>query len=207
MKHTLLTVSLLSAAASLSAQAAGATKLSYDSIRLGYVQSEEIKGIGISGSALLGEHVLIGGSYQDLSARTLDDVDGEANSVSLGVRFGAGSGDIIIGGSYGQLQGAGIDGGTAIVLAANVTSFDIAYRYAFSSSFEGLVSYSRVRTEVAVGAFDFDTGAAAAAAASSSDNVFGLAVRYNLNSAVDVTLGYSWIDSDGSWSLSAGYNF
>ena len=77
MKNTLLTVSLLSAAAALSAQSAGSPKMSYDFIRAGYVQGEEIKGIAVSGTALLGEHVLIGGSYQDLTARNLDDVDGE----------------------------------------------------------------------------------------------------------------------------------
>ena len=129
MKHTLLTVSLLSAAAALSAQSAGSPKMSYDFIRAGYVQGEEIKGLAISGTALLGEHVLIGGSYQDLTARNLDDVDGEASTFNLGARFGVGSGDIIIGASYGQLQGAGIDGGSVVAVAANVTSLGIAYRH------------------------------------------------------------------------------
>ena len=207
MKHTLLTVSLLSAAAALSAQSVGSPKMSYDFIRAGYVQGEEIRGVGISGTALLGEYVLIGGSYQDLTARNLEDVDGEANTVNLGARFGVGSGDIIIGASYGQLQGSGFDGATAVVVAANVTTLGVAYRHAFNEMWEGFVSYDRVRTEYAGGSVDLNTGAAYVGGASQSDNQFGIAVRCNVTKEFDVTAGYSWIDGDGALSISAGYNF
>jgi hypothetical protein len=207
MKHTLLTVSVLSAAAALSAQSVGSPKMSYDFIRAGYVQSEEIKGYGISGTALLGDHVLVGGSYQDLTARNLDDVDGEATSFNLGARFGVGSGDIIIGASYGQLQGAGVDGGSVVAVAANVTSLGVTYRHSFNETWEAFVSYDRVRTEYAAGTYDLDTGDALAGAASQSDNMFGLAVRCNVTKEIDVTVGYAWVDGDGAFSLSAGYNF
>jgi hypothetical protein len=207
MKHTLLTVSLLSAAAALSAQSAGSPKMSYDFIRAGYVQSEEIKGYGISGTALLGDHVLVGGSYQDLTARNLDDVDGEATSFNLGARFGVGSGDIIIGASYGQLQGAGVDGGSVVAVAANVTSLGVTYRHSFNETWEAFVSYDRVRTEYAAGTYDLDTGDALVGAASQSDNMFGVAVRCNVTKEIDVTVGYAWVDGDGAFSLSAGYNF
>ena len=207
MKNTLLTVSLLSAAAALSAQSAGSPKMSYDFIRAGYVQGEEIKGLAISGTALLGEHVLIGGSYQDLTARNLDDVDGEASTFNLGARFGVGSGDIIIGASYGQLQGAGFDGATAVAVAANVTSLGIAYRHSVNETWEAFVSYDRVRTEYAAGSYDLDTGAALVGAASQSDNQFGVAVRCNVSKEIDVTVGYAWVDGDGAFSISAGYNF
>jgi hypothetical protein len=205
MKHTLLTVTLLSAAAAVSAQSAGSPKMSYDFIRAGYVQGEEIKGIALSGTALLGEHVLIGGSYQDLTARNL--VDGEASTFNLGARFGVGSGDIIIGASYGQLQGAGVDGGSVVAVAANVTSLGIAYRHSFSETWEAFVSYDRVRTEYAAGSYDLSTGTALVGAASQSDNQFGVAVRCNVSKEIDVTFGYAWVDGDGAWSLSAGYNF
>ena len=207
MKHTLLTVSLLSAAAALSAQSVGSPKMSYDFIRAGYVQSEEIKGYGISGTALLGDHVLVGGSYQDLTARNLDDVDGEATSFNLGARFGVGSGDIIIGASYGQLQGAGVDGGSVVAVAANVTSLGVTYRHSFNETWEAFVSYDRVRTEYAAGTYDLDTGDALVGAASQSDNMFGVAVRCNVTKEIDVTVGYAWVDGDGAFSLSAGYNF
>ena len=207
MKHTLLTVSLLSAAAALSAQGAGSPKMSYDFIRAGYVQSEEIRGYGISGTALLGDHVLVGGSYQDLTARNLDDVDGEATSFNLGARFGVGSGDIIIGASYGQLQGAGVDGGSVVAVAANVTSLGVTYRHSFNETWEAFVSYDRVRTEYAAGTYDLDTGDALVGAASQSDNMFGVAVRCNVTKEIDVTVGYAWVDGDGAFSLSAGYNF
>jgi hypothetical protein len=207
MKHTLLTVSLLSAAAALSAQSVGSPKMSYDFIRAGYVQSEEIRGYGISGTALLGDHVLVGGSYQDLTARNLDDVDGEATSFNLGARFGVGSGDIIIGASYGQLQGAGVDGGSVVAVAANVTSLGVTYRHSFNETWEAFVSYDRVRTEYAAGTYDLDTGDALVGAASQSDNMFGVAVRCNVTKEIDVTVGYAWVDGDGAFSLSAGYNF
>jgi hypothetical protein len=207
MKHTLLTVSLLSAAAALSAQSAGSPKMSYDFIRAGYVQGEEIRGVGISGTALLGEYVLIGGSYQDLTARNLDDVDGEANTVNLGARFGVGSGDIIISASYGQLQAGGVDGGSAVALAANVTSLGFAYRHSFNDMWEAFVSYDRVRTEYGAGSVDLYSGDAYIGAASQSDNMFGVAVRCNVTKEFDVTAGYSWVDGEGALSISAGYNF
>ena len=207
MKHTLLTVSLLSAAAALSAQSAGSPKMSYDYIRAGYVQGEEIKGLGLSGNALLGEHVLIGGSYQDLTARNLDDVDGEATTFHLGARFGVGSGDIIVTASYGQLQGAGFDGASAVAVAANVTSLGVAYRHSFNETWEAFFSYDRIRTEYAAGSYDLDTGAAFVGAASQSDNMFGVAVRCNVTKEIDVTAGYAWIGGDGAFSISAGYNF
>ena len=207
MKHTLLTVSLLSAASALSAQGLGSPKMSYDFIRAGYVQSDEIRGYGLSGTALLGEHVLIGGSYQDLTARNLDDVDGEATSFSLGARFGVGSGDIIVSASYGQLQGAGFDGLNAVAVAANVSSLGVTYRHSFNETWEAFVSYDRVRTEYAAGSYDLASGLLYGAAASQSDNQFGVAVRCNVTKELDITAGYSWIDGEGAWSLSAGYNF
>jgi hypothetical protein len=207
MKRTLLNVSLLSAAAALSAQSAGSPKMSYDFIRAGYVQGEEIKGIAFSGTALLGENILIGGSYQDLTARNLDDVDGEASTFNLGARFGVGSGDIIVSASYGQLQGSGVDGGAVVGVTANVTTLGVGYRHSFNDTWEAFVSYDRVRTEYAGGSYDLGTGLLYAGAASQSDNQFGVAVRCNVSKEIDVTFGYAWVDGDGAWSLSAGYNF
>jgi len=34
-----------------------------------------------------------------------------------------------------------------------------------------------------------------------------VAVRCNVTKEIDVTVGYAWIDGDGAFSLSAGYNF
>ena len=46
-----------------------------------------------------------------------------------------------------------------------------------------------------------------AAADSQSDNQFGVAVRCNVTKELDVTVGYAWVDGDGAFSISAGYNF
>jgi hypothetical protein len=181
--------------------------MSYDYIRAGYTQGEEIKGVSVSGLALLGEHVLIGGSYQDLTARNFTDVDGEASTFNLGARFGVGSGDIIIGASYGQLQAAGVDGNVGVAVAANVTSLGITYRHSFNDQWEAFVSYERIRTEYAAGSVDLDTGAAFVGADSQNDNQFGVALRCNVTKEFDVTAAYSWIDGNGALSISAGYNF
>ena len=207
MKYPLLTVSLLSVAATLSAQSIGSPKMSYDFVRVGYVQGEEIKGIAVSGNALLGEHILIGGSYQDLTARNLDNVAGEATTVHLGARFGIGSGDIIVNAAYGQLQGSGVHGGRIVAVAANTTSLGLTYRHSFSQMWEAFVSYDRVRSEYAAGSYDLDTGAAYVGAASQSDNMFGVAVRCNVTKEFDVTAGYYRIGGNGALSISAGYNF
>ncbi len=69
------------------------------------------------------------------------------------------------------------------------------------------MSYSRVRNELAAGSYNLNTLAAVGASTTLSDNVFGLALRYNLTRALDVTAGYNWTGSDGAVSVSAGYNF
>ena len=67
--------------------------------------------------------------------------------------------------------------------------------------------YDRVRTEYAAGSYDLSTGLALVGADSQSDNQFGVAVRCNVTKEIDVTVGYAWVDGDGAFSLSAGYNF
>jgi hypothetical protein len=69
------------------------------------------------------------------------------------------------------------------------------------------VSYDRVRTEYAAGSYDLSTGLALGTADSQSDNQFGVAVRCNVSKEIDVTVGYAWVDGDGAFSISAGYNF
>jgi hypothetical protein len=64
-----------------------------------------------------------------------------------------------------------------------------------------------VRTELAAGSYNLNTLAAVGASTTLSDNVFGLALRYNLTRVLDVTVGYNWTGSDGAVSVSAGYNF
>lgn len=205
MTKNILTLAILTAAASAFGQTS--PKMSYDMIRLGYAQSDEIDGWGISGSALLGEHVIVSGAYQDLSARNLDDVDGKSAGFGLGIRFGVGSGDIIVGASFAQLNGSGFDGGAAVAIGADVTTYGITYRHSFSEAIEGFLSYNRTKLEYVAAGVDLDTGAAVAIGNSVSDDQFGVALRYNFSKQFDVTAGYNWVDGDGAWSVSAGYNF
>jgi len=206
MKHTLLTLTLLSAAAGLSAQSAGSPNMSYDFVRLGYAQTKELDGLTVSASALLGDHIIVGGEFQDVEGRKFN-ASGEATSFLLGARFGVGSGDIIISGSYGQLQGVAVDGATVGLLAGNVKSIGVTYRHSFNETWEAFVGLSRIRTEVAAGSFDLDSGDFGVGASSTSDTSFSVAVRCNLSKEFDITAGHSWIDGQGGWSLSVGYNF
>ena len=156
MNTPLLTVALLSAAAALSAQTASSPSMSYDSIRVthdgplsGGVESGKLSGFGVSGSVLLGEKILVGASWRDFNSE--NSLEGDIKSLSLGYRLGVGSGDIIIGASYGQAKGEGYNGASALIIDADIMALSLTYRHAFSSSFEGFVSYSRVRTELAAG--------------------------------------------------------
>jgi hypothetical protein len=206
MKHTLLTVSLLSAASALSAQGLGSPKMSYDYIRAGYAQEKYLDGMNVSANALLGDHIIVGGQYQDLNGRGFNG-SGESTAFSLGARFGVGSGDIIVSASYGQLQGAAVDAATLYVLAANTTVLSVTYRHSFSETWEAFVGVSNIRTEWAAGGYDFATGDFGVGAYSTSDTGASIAVRCNVTKEFDVTAGYSWIDGEGAWSISAGYNF
>jgi predicted porin len=205
MQKTYLMLAFLVSASAAFGQTS--PKMSYDMVRVGYAQSDEIEGWGVSGSALLGDHVIVTGGYQDLSARNLDDVDGKSAGFGLGLRYGVGSGDIIVGASFAQLTGSGVDGGVAVAIGADVTSYGITYRHSFSQALEGFVSYSRVKLEYVAAGVDLDTGAAVAIGDSVSDDQFSVALRYNFNPNVDLTAGYTWVDGDGGWSVSLGYNF
>jgi hypothetical protein len=205
MKNTLLTVSLLSAAAAASAQSASPA-MSYDFVRVGFAQTKELDGMNVSASALLGDHIIVGGEYQDLDGRNFNG-SGEGTSFLLGARFGVGSGDIIISGSYGQLQGGAVDAGTAYVLAGNATTLSVTYRHSFSETWEAFVGVSNIRTEWAAGGYDFNTGDFGAEANSSSDNAVSVAVRCNLSKEFDITASNGWVDGESTWSISVGYNF
>jgi len=206
MKNTLLTVSLLSAAAALSAQSSSPA-MSYDFVRVGFAQEKYLDGLTVSGSALLGDHIIVGGEYRDLNGRGFNG-GGEATAFNLGARFGVGYGDIIISASYGQLQGSAINEDDELgVLAGNQTTLSLTYRHSFSDTWEAFVGVSNIRTEAAMGAFNFDTGDFNVGAGRSSDSAVSVAVRCNLSKEFDITASNVWVDGDATWSLSVGYNF
>jgi hypothetical protein len=206
MKNTLLTVSLLSAAAAASAQSASPA-MSYDFVRVGFAQEKFLDGLTVSGSALLGDHIIVGGEYRDLNGRGFNG-GGEGTAFNLGARFGVGYGDIIISASYGQLQGSAVDeDGDIGVLAGNQTTLSVTYRHSFNETWEAFIGVSNIRTEAAAGSFNFDTEEFALGAGSSSDNAVSIAVRCNLSKEFDITASNAWVDGDATWSLSVGYNF
>ena len=181
--------------------------MSYDFVRVGFAQEKYLDGMTVSGSALLGDHIIVGGEYRDLNGRGFNG-GGEGTTFNLGARFGVGYGDIIIAASYGQIQGSGIDdAGDLQVLAGNQTSLSVTYRHAFNETWEAFIGVSNVRTEAAAGSFNFDTGDFGVGAFRSSDNAVSIALRCNLSKEFDITATHGWIAGQSTWSLSAGYNF
>ena len=89
MNTPLLTVALLSAAAALSAQSAASPKMSYDSIRIthdgklsGGTESGKLTGLGVSGSVLFGEHIVVGAAWRDFNSE--NSLEGDIKALSLG---------------------------------------------------------------------------------------------------------------------------
>lgn len=213
MKHTYLTIPVLLAAAALSAQSAGNSAagtpnpsgLVYERIGVGYVQNDAYDGIHLSGSAILGDALLVGGSYSDIEGRKLfSGVSGDYSRFQLGYVFYVGTGDVIVTAGYGQ----GNMYNDLAVVVQDEFAFGIAYRQAIGAGFEFTVGYTRVETTLA-GLYD-DGTLFGADASDENANVFILGLRYNLSREFDVTANYSFQDEDVGGdllSVSAGYNF
>ena len=206
MKNTLMTVSLLSAAAALSA--AGSTNstpnpsgLVYERIGAGYVQNEVFSGFTLSGAAFVNESLLIGGSYSNIDGRKgYADTSGELSRFNLSYVLYVGAGDIIFGTSYGQ----GNMYSDSEVVVADEMIFGITYRQAINENFEFSLGFNRVSSKAGyVGISGFD-------AQDVDGSAFNLAVRCNITREFDVTAAYTLQkDSLGgnTLNLSVGYNF
>lgn len=208
MKNTtLLTLTLLAASSAAFAQASNKSGLNYDRVSVGYSSGSDIRSWDFSGTALLGEHVLIGGTYSDLKFKNLGSTTGTGTGFQVGGKFTAGPGDIIVTLGYAQLQAAGLVGSTAVLAAGENTQLGLAWRSKINDSLEYTVSYSRNRVNVVSGGYDLSTGTASANGTSNSENQFGVFLRYNFSKSFDANIGYSHTTGSNIWSLSAGYNF
>jgi hypothetical protein len=209
MKNTtLLTLTLLAASSAAFAQSSlNKSGLSYDRVSVGYSSSSDVREFGVSATALLGDNVLVSGTYQDVKFKNFGSVSGTATGFGLGYKFGVGSGDLVLSLGYAQLQAAGLSGATVIAAAGEATTLGLAWRQKISDSLEYGVSYTYSRTNVVSGGYDLVSGATASNGSSTNDSQLGLSLRYNLTKAFDVTAGYTFAKGSNIWSLSAGYNF
>ena len=203
MKHTPILLLTLVAASASAAQYGVLHDLNYNRFGVGYESDKYLKSVVVSGEAKLGEYLLVGGSYSDVTGKGADEgLDGKFSRFGLGLVFNAGPGDIIIRGSYGQgnLENADF---TAFGVA-DETSVGVSYRAALGDGFEGEFGYARVHTRVA------GTNLDAAAAFIKNDNVFKASLRYNITKNIDATVSYAFrskVVGGNSFGLSAGYSF
>ena len=200
MKHTPILLLTLVAA---SASAAVGNELNYNRIGVGYESNDLLKSTVISGEAKLGEYVLVGGSYSDVTGKGDNNgYDGNIVRFGIGAVFSAGPGDLIFRASYGQGNIATADFDSAGV--ADERSYGLSYRAVIGAGFEGELGYSRVRTRMA-GYNTVDI-----AAGTFTDDVFKATLRYNISKNFDVSLAYSFQDKmvgGDNFGISAGYSF
>jgi hypothetical protein len=202
MKYTpILLLTLV--AASASAAVGTENSLNYNRIGVGYESNDLLKSFVVSGEAKLGEYVLVGGSYSDVSGKGDNDgYDGNIVRFGLGAVFTAGPGDLIFRASYGQGNIATDNFDSAGV--ADERAYGLSYRAVIGAGFEGELGYSRVRTRMA--GYDGFGGAAGIL----SDNVFKATLRHNFSKNLDVRLTYLFQDDfigGDTFGISAGYSF
>jgi hypothetical protein len=202
MKHTPILLLTLVAASASAAPGLG-NELNYNRVGVGYESNDLLKSVVISGEAKLGDYVLVGGSYSDVTGKGDNDgYDGNIVRFGLGAVFTAGPGDLIFRASYGQGNIATADFDSAGV--ADERAYGLSYRANIGAGFEGELGYSRVRTRMA--GYDGFAGAAGIL----SDNVFKVTLRHNFTKNLDVRLTYlfqaDFIGGD-TFGVSAGYSF
>ena len=196
MKHTPILLLTLVAAAASAAPVSG-SGLNYNRFSVGYETDDLLASTVVSGEAKLGDFLLVGGNYSDVSGKDIyNGTHGKIIRASLGAAVNAGPGDIIVRASYGQGNLTdGVDVGVA-----DERSYGISYRSALGAGFEGEVGYARVRTRIPLGPVLF----------TSNDDVASLSLRYNFTENFDLKLAYSFRSNDvggDKFGVSAGYSF
>ena len=200
MKPVPILILTLVAASASAAQYGVLHDLNYNRIGVGYESDTYLKSVVVSGEAKLGDYILIGGSYSDVTGKGSDvGLNGKYSRFGLGLVFNVGPGDIILRGTYGQGNLESKDF-TAFGVA-DENSFGVSYRTALGNGFEGELGYARVHTRVAGTNID---------AFINNDNVVKTSVRYNITKNIDVSLSYAFrskVVGGNSFGLSGGYSF
>ena len=179
------------------------SELNYNRIGVGYEANDSIKSMVVSGEAKLGDHLLVGGSYSDVTGK--GDYDGFTGYISrfgLGGVVTVGPGDVILRASYGQ---GNLESNSELVVA-DERSIGISYRANLGSGFEGELGYAHVRTRmtsvswIVLGREPVIT----------NDNVVKASLRYNFSRSVDLTVSYAFQSKDvggNSFGASLGFSF
>ena len=78
---------LLSAVAVSAAPASGPAELKYDRLAVGYTSGSDTRSYSLTGTALVGGHILVGGSVSDYKVKALAVATGRGVTFDLGYKF------------------------------------------------------------------------------------------------------------------------
>jgi hypothetical protein len=199
---------LLSAVAVSAAPASGPAELKYDRLAVGYTSGSDTRSYSLTGTALVGGHILVGGSVSDYKVKALADATGRGVTFDLGYKFTLEPfefGDLIISASFGQLDVSRQSGANSIASQAEQTSAGLTWRQAINQYFEYSLGYSYVSTDV-VGSTTIG-GTTTRFTRKDYQSLGSLGLRYNVKANADISLGFTFASGGHVWSLSTGYTF
>ena len=196
---------LLSAVAVSAAPASGPAELKYDRLAVGYTSGSDTRSCSLTGTALVGGHILVGGSVSDYKVKALADATGRGVTFDLGYKFTLELGDLIVSARCGQLDVARQSGTNSVALQAEETSAGLTWRQAINQYFEYSLGYNYVSTD-AVGSATIG-GTTTRFTRKDHQSLGSLGFRYNVNANADISLGFTFASGEHAWSLSTGYNF
>lgn len=199
-------------------QASAKSSLSYDRIAVGYTSDDALKGYNVTGSALLGNAVIISGIYDEVKAKDATFLSGNLAGFGLAYKFNVGPGDLSFGYTYktGTISGIGQVGAYVVagIAVAEQKGFNLNYRQAINNALEFSLGYARIETNYAFegGAGNTYTGDifTDAGVGSGTSNIYSIGLRYNITKNLDASLSYAFQGADAGGNkmgVSVGYNF
>jgi hypothetical protein len=196
---------------------AAKSSLNYNRIAVGYSSDDALKGYNVTGSALLGNAIIVSGIYDDVEAKDAAFLSGNLAGFGLAYKFNVGPGDLSLGYTYktGTISGIGSIGVDVVagIATAEQKGFNLNYRQAINNSLEFSLGYARIETNYAWTAAAEDTYGdifADAGLGSETSNIYTIGLRYNITKNLDASLSYAFQDDEAGgdkFGVSVGYNF
>jgi hypothetical protein len=219
MKY-LYTLLLAAAVTPAFAQTAPVAKssLNYNRVAVGYSSDDGLKGYNVTGSALLGNSIIISGIYDDVKAKDATFLSGNLAGFGLAYKFNVGPGDLSLGYTYktGTISGIGSIGADVVagIASAEQKGLSLNYRQAINNSLEFSLGYARIETNYAFVAEAANTYTGdvidEAGLGSATSNIYTIGLRYNITKNLDASLSYAFQDAKAGgdkFGVSVGYNF
>ena len=217
MKLPFLLLIAAAATPAFAQTASAKSRLSYDRVAVGYSSDDTFKGYNVTGSALLGNAIIVSGIYDDVKTKgnafgvPVSGLSGKLSGFGLAYKFNVGPGDLALGYFYktGTVYGtfdSGALAGDGGIASAEQKGFNLNYRQAINSSLEVSVGYTRLSTKLA--AIDLEQGPSPVI--NETTNAWNLGARYNFTKNIDLSLDYTFKNKNAGGDklgVSVGYNF